>query len=70
MTSSQGQDQRKWYQVIEVNGAYKYGRYEKMWLNSLCAMSTLKFVPCQTAHYIDTYDTHMDKKILSHMWQQ
>ena len=25
----QGQGQWRWYEMIEVNGAYKHGRYEK-----------------------------------------
>ena len=28
---SQDEGQRKWYQMVEVNGAYKHGRYEKLW---------------------------------------
>ena len=42
VTPRQGQGQWKWYQMVEVNGAYKHGRYEKVWLNSLHVMSNDK----------------------------
>ena len=28
------QGQWKWYKMVEVNGAYKHGLYEKNWLDS------------------------------------
>ena len=50
-------------------------RYEKMWLNTLHVMSNVKVFAMQDGwlagrlagwmnmtHYIDPYDTHMDKK--------
>ena len=36
MTSSQGQGQRKWDKMVEVNGAYKQGSHEAICLKSLC----------------------------------
>ena len=38
----QSQVQWKWYKMVEVNGAYKHGWYEQIWLNSLCVMSNVK----------------------------
>ena len=38
----QGQGQWKQYEIVEVNGTYKNGRYEKISLNSLCVMSDAK----------------------------
>ena len=32
---NQCQGQKKWYKMMEVNGAYKQDRYEKAWLKSL-----------------------------------
>ena len=37
----QGEGQWKWYKMVEVNGAYKHGRYEIIWLNSLHGMSNI-----------------------------
>ena len=31
----------KWSEMVEVKGAYKHGRYEKIWLNSLHVMSNV-----------------------------
>ena len=33
--------------MVEVNGAYKHGRYEKIWLHTLCVMSNLKVFATQ-----------------------
>ena len=53
---------------VQVNSAYKHGRYEKIWFKSLCVMSKVKvFVtPRQPASQMDehTYDTHMDQKCM------
>ena len=38
----QGQGQWTWYKMVEVNGAYKHGRYEKIWFNSLRVMANDK----------------------------
>ena len=71
VTPKQGKGQWKWYKMIEVNGAYKHGRYEKRWLKSLCAMSNVKVFatqdnppadPTNTTHYTDPHVTHMDQK--------
>ena len=56
--------------MVEVNGAYKHGRYKKIWLRSL---SRVKFLPRKTDGQmaihrptnnqdIDLYVTHMDQK--------
>ena len=37
--------------MVEVNGAYKYGRYEESWLKNLYLMSSvccIKFLPRKT----------------------
>ena len=47
VTPSQGQGQWKWYKMEEVNGAYKHGRYEEIWLNSLRVMSNVKLFATQ-----------------------
>ena len=55
--------------MVEVNGAYKHGKYEKLWLKSLCVMSTVKAMQdsqLNSTHYLDQYDTHMAKKKRSH----
>ena len=33
--------------MVEINGAYDYGRYEKIWVNSLCVMSNVKVFAMQ-----------------------
>ena len=56
--------------MAEVNGIYKHGRYELIWLNSLRVMSNVKVFAMQDelagwpnmTHYIDPYDTHMNQK--------
>ena len=62
----------KQYKMVDVNGAYKHGRYEKIWLNSLHVMSNMKVFDMRppagrtnTTHYINPYDTHMDQKCTS-----
>ena len=50
----QGQGQSKWYKMVEVNGAYKHGRCERIWLKSLRVMSKLKFLPRKTAGQLIT----------------
>ena len=58
--------------VVEVNGAYRHGRYENIGLNSLCVMSNVKVVATQdgrtarrtnTTHCTDPFDTHMDQEV-------
>ena len=57
--------------MVEVNSAYKYDRYDNIWLKSLCVMSNVKGFDTQdrqarliTKIFISlyTYDTHMDQK--------
>ena len=48
----------KQHKMVEVNSAYKYGRYEKNWSNSLRVMSNIKLLAktaelTNTTHYID-----------------
>ena len=69
MTPIQGENQRKWYKMVAINGTYKHGRYEIICLNSLRVMSNVKFLPGKMdkrltgqtymTHCIDQYDTHM-----------
>ena len=74
VTSRQGQGQLKWYKIVEVNYAYKHSRYEKIWLNSLCAISNVQVYATQdgqpadqpgrrtnTIHYLDPYDIYMNQ---------
>ena len=35
VTPSQYQGLWQWCKMVEVNGAYKHGRYEKIWLKNL-----------------------------------
>ena len=42
VTPSQGQGQWNWYETVEVNRAYKYGKYEKFWSKNLSVMSNIK----------------------------
>ena len=53
--------------MVKVNGAYKYGRCEKIWLKTLGVMSNVKSF-CHASHPanrtnttydIDPYDTHL-----------
>ena len=38
------------YQIVEVSGAYKHGRYEKKTRLKVCVQCpTLKFLPCRVA---------------------
>ena len=66
VTPSQGQGQWKWYNIVEVNGAYQHGSYEKICLKSLCVMSNVEVFATQDrrvnmTHYTDLYiTTHMD----------
>ena len=56
--------------MVDVNGAYKHGRYDNIWLNSLRVMSNIKVFAhakrpagrTNTTHYIDQYDIEMDSK--------
>ena len=43
----QGQGHRKQYKIAEVTGAYKHGRYKRIWLNSLRVMSSVKVFAMQ-----------------------
>ena len=47
VTPRQGQGQWKWYKMVEVNGAYKQGRYENIWLNRLRVGSNVKVFDTQ-----------------------
>ena len=75
LTPSQGQHHWYWYKMIEVNGAYKYSRYKRTWLKSLCVMSKVKaFCPvnktnrwwlanqANTTDSTDLYVAHIDQK--------
>ena len=46
-TLRQGQVQWKQYNMVEVNDAYKIGRYEKIWYNSLRVVSNIKVFATQ-----------------------
>ena len=35
----------KWSKMVEVNGVYKYGWYERIWLKILCTISPLPLPP-------------------------
>ena len=67
----------KQYKIVEVNGAYKHGRYDKIWLKSISVMSNVEFLTpkmagqrsfsqpagqTNTIHYIHPYDTQMHQK--------
>ena len=71
--TSKGQGQWKWYKMVEVYGAYKHGRHERIWLKNLCVASNVKVFAVldrqpdigqldKTLQYTDPYATHMDKK--------
>ena len=56
----------------------KHGRYEKMWLNSLCVMSNVKdFCHAQDGRLaaswpnmtcnLDIYDTHLDQQAVNNI---
>ena len=47
VTPRQGQGLWKWYKMVDVNGAYKKGRYEKIWLNGLPVTSNIKIFATQ-----------------------
>ena len=47
VTFRQAQDQRKWYEMEKVNGAYSHGRHEKQWSKSLSAMSNVEVFATQ-----------------------
>ena len=36
MTPRLRQDHSKWYKMVLVNGACKHGKYEQIWLKSVC----------------------------------
>ena len=55
VTPRQGEGQWKWYKMIEVNGAYKHGWYEQIWLNSICEM--LKILPFTTDGRSNEHDS-------------
>ena len=43
MIPKQGQGQWKWKKkMVEVNGTYRHGRYENIWLTDLRIMSSVK----------------------------
>ena len=50
--------------MVEVNGAYKHGRYEKTWLNSLQDCQSARQM--NTTHYTDPHNTNMDQKDEDH----
>ena len=72
VTPRQGQGQWKWYKMLEVNGAYKHDRYEKIWLRILSVMANIKVFVTQdgqpaswlnATHNTYPYDTtDMDKQ--------
>ena len=65
MTPTQGQGQCKQYKMIEFNGGYKHGRFEKIWLNSLCEMFNVKVFATedgQTRLITYSYESKTDKK--------
>ena len=43
VTPTQGEGQRKWYQMTEVNSGFKHGRYEHIWLKGLIILSKESF---------------------------
>ena len=60
VTLRQGQGQWKWYKMVDVDGAYKHGNNENIWLNSLRAMSNISLCHIRQpasqmnmTHYID-----------------
>ena len=48
--------------MVEINGAYKYGKHEGIWSDILCVMSNLKVFAtwADMIDYINPYVTHMD----------
>ena len=53
--------------MAEVNGVYKHGRYQRIWLKSLHIMLSDKVFATQdswldTTDYIDPYVTHGSKR--------
>ena len=54
--STKFKDHRQWYKMIEVNGAYKHGRHEKIWFKCLCVMPTFNVF------------TKMDGQLAEHSW--
>ena len=52
----------KWYKMVEVNGTCKHGRYNKIWLKSLCVMSNIKVFAMQDGRM----DGHTDRHNSSH----
>ena len=73
VVTCQGQGQWKWYKMIEVNGSYTHGRYEKNGLKSLRVMSNITFLPHKknTTHYthkpwIKTDNNNQRQKIQTH----
>ena len=47
VTPSQGQGQWKWYKMEEINGAYKHGKCEQIWLKTLHVMFNFKLFATQ-----------------------
>ena len=43
----------KLHKMVEANGAYKHGRYEQIWLNSLCVMSNAKMFAMQDSRLVE-----------------
>ena len=48
LVTQPGQSHWKQHKVAEVNGTYTPGRYERIWLKTLCVTSNVKFLPCKT----------------------
>ena len=56
MNPNHDQGHWKWYKMVEVNCTHKHGRYERIQLKSLHAMSNNKVLPRKTSGQIDKQD--------------
>ena len=60
----QGEGQWKWYKMVEV-GAYKNGRFEKIWLSNLRETSNVKALATSDGSQQNKHNSlQMDKKKL------
>ena len=73
VTPSQGKVHWKWFLIVEVNGAYLQGRYERFPMKSFGIISNAKIFAMQDGlpanrvnmtNHIDLYVPHMDQKAL------
>ena len=55
---------RSKYDMVEINGAYKDGRYDKSWLNSLHVMSNIKAFATQDGQLAGQPAEHPDEPLL------